>query len=285
MTDEDGDEVARYAYDPYGGLVGMSGDPIATRNPLRYRGYYYDNETQLYYLPARYYNPDTGRFLSVDPAPPSAGDPTSLNGYAYCVGDPVQFADPDGRKAIMDGDDGWHAPLKQGSKLADVGVQGKNDPGVSVYTWVDTGWKVEAQTSEGDADLGLLSLLPKDASLHVKSTGRWVHREGRGDSISVNFFYWDAQGTTNTLINTTVAVYLVGGGRVYADRTGGLGSFNGNGADGYSPFSPGNQYTLRTTVPIERIGMQVYMGNNNSNVADVAPDMTVYSVYPPDNWN
>ena len=110
MTDEDGDEVARYAYDPYGGLVAIRGDPIATRNPLRYRGYYYDNETQLYYLPARYYNPDTARFLSVDPAPPSAGDPTSLNGYAYCVGDPVQFEDPDGRKAIMDGDDGWHAP-------------------------------------------------------------------------------------------------------------------------------------------------------------------------------
>ncbi|MDA3937017.1 MAG: RHS repeat-associated core domain-containing protein [Actinomycetota bacterium] len=91
--------MARYAYDPYGGLVGMSGDPIATRNPLRYRGYYYDNETQLYYLPARYYNPDTARFLSVDPAPPSAGDPTSLNGYAYCVGDPVQFDDPTGAYA------------------------------------------------------------------------------------------------------------------------------------------------------------------------------------------
>ena len=98
MTDEDGDEVARYAYDPYGGLVGMSGDPIATRNPLRYRGYYYDNETQLYYLPARYYNPDTGRFLSVDPAPPTAGDPMTLNGYAYCAGDPVQLVDPDGEE-------------------------------------------------------------------------------------------------------------------------------------------------------------------------------------------
>ena len=56
MTDEDGDEVARYVYDPYGGLARMSGDPIATRNPLRYRGYYYDNETKLYYLPARYYD-------------------------------------------------------------------------------------------------------------------------------------------------------------------------------------------------------------------------------------
>ncbi|MDA3937015.1 MAG: RHS repeat-associated core domain-containing protein [Actinomycetota bacterium] len=100
MTDEDGDEVARYAYDPYGGLVGMSGDEIATRNPLLYRGYYYDNETQLYYLPARYYNPDTARFLSVDPAPLSAGDPTSLNGYAYCVGDPVNASDPTG--AIAD---------------------------------------------------------------------------------------------------------------------------------------------------------------------------------------
>ena len=104
MTDEDGDEVARYTYDPYGGLVAISGETLAKRNPLRYRGYYYDNETQLYYLPARYYNPDTARFLSVDPAPPSAGDPTTLNAYLYCFGDPVQFFDPTGAFGDFSGD-------------------------------------------------------------------------------------------------------------------------------------------------------------------------------------
>ncbi|TDB39969.1 MAG: hypothetical protein D9V44_01305 [Actinobacteria bacterium] len=47
---------------------------IAARNPLRYRSYYLDAETGLYYMPARYYDPATARFLSVDPAAPSAGD-------------------------------------------------------------------------------------------------------------------------------------------------------------------------------------------------------------------
>src|SRR5690606_10883766 len=71
---------------------------LADRNPLRYRSYYLDRETGLYYLPARYYEPETARFLSPDPAPPVAGDPLSLNAYAYCQGDPVNLVDPDGAR-------------------------------------------------------------------------------------------------------------------------------------------------------------------------------------------
>ncbi|MCE5203021.1 MAG: hypothetical protein LLG24_02205, partial [Actinomycetia bacterium] len=44
------------------------------------------------------------RFLSPDPAPPSAGDPLSLNAYAYCQGDPVGASDPSGAVADLDGD-------------------------------------------------------------------------------------------------------------------------------------------------------------------------------------
>lgn len=64
-----------------------------------YRAYYHDTATGHYYLPARYYDPDTMRFLSPDPAPPSAGDPLSLNRYAYCVGGPVDMSDPTGEIA------------------------------------------------------------------------------------------------------------------------------------------------------------------------------------------
>ncbi len=104
ITDENGDEVARYAYDPYGVPTATSGtDPMAARNPLRYRGYYYDTETGMYYLPARYYEPRSARFLSVDPAPPKAGDPTTLNAYSYCFGDPVNRWDPTGADSPKDG--------------------------------------------------------------------------------------------------------------------------------------------------------------------------------------
>ncbi|GAV31915.1 rhs family protein [Coriobacteriaceae bacterium EMTCatB1] len=78
--------------------------PIAARNPLRYRAYYLDTETGLYYLPARYYDPATARFLSPDPAPPSAGDPGSLNAYAYCGDDPVGASDPSGAITLWDDD-------------------------------------------------------------------------------------------------------------------------------------------------------------------------------------
>ena len=62
-----------YTYDPWGKLLSVtdgdgnavSGTHIASVNPLRYRGYYYDTETGFYYLQSRYYDPMTGRFLLV----------------------------------------------------------------------------------------------------------------------------------------------------------------------------------------------------------------------------
>jgi len=98
MTDEDGTVVARYSYDPWGRVTDETaiGDEIASRNPLRYRAYYHDAETGLYYMPARFYDPATYRFLSADPASPSTGDPGSLNAFAYCGDDPIGLDDPSG---------------------------------------------------------------------------------------------------------------------------------------------------------------------------------------------
>lgn len=66
-------------------------------NPFRYRGYYYDTETKLYYLQTRYYDPETGRFLNMDSI--DYADPENLNGlnlYAYCNNNPVMYVDPTG---------------------------------------------------------------------------------------------------------------------------------------------------------------------------------------------
>ena len=71
-------------------------------NPIRYRGYYYDNETGLYYLLTRYYDSEIGRFISPDSA--DYLDPTTINGlnlYAYCGDDPVNNVDPTGHFAII----------------------------------------------------------------------------------------------------------------------------------------------------------------------------------------
>ncbi|MDO8880667.1 MAG: RHS repeat-associated core domain-containing protein [Coriobacteriia bacterium] len=119
LTNPAGTVVARYRYDAFGRVTHADGADAAltARNPLRYRAYHNDAATGLYYLPARYYDPATARFLSPDPAPPSAGDPLSLNAYAYCVGDPVNSWDPTG--AVTDGEAGaWDHSLSQSLRPA-----------------------------------------------------------------------------------------------------------------------------------------------------------------------
>ena len=91
--------ILLYEYDAWGNCTITSGadDPIVVANPFRYRGYYYDTETGLYYCNTRYYDPQTGRFISADSA--NYLDPSSMNGmnlYAYCINNPVMYSDPTG---------------------------------------------------------------------------------------------------------------------------------------------------------------------------------------------
>ena len=70
---------------------------VATLNPFRYRSYYFDEETGLYYLQSRYYDPELGRFISADSI--EYLDPETLGGlnlYAYCGNNPVMGIDPNG---------------------------------------------------------------------------------------------------------------------------------------------------------------------------------------------
>ncbi len=63
----DGSIVGTYEYDAWGKIINLSSlTTIAGVNPFRYRGYYYDNESGLYYINSRYYNPEWGRFLNAD---------------------------------------------------------------------------------------------------------------------------------------------------------------------------------------------------------------------------
>ena len=71
---------------------------IANINPIRYRSYYYDKETNLYYLNTRYYDPDTMRFISLDDI--SYLDYETLGGlnlFTYCNNNPIMYVDPDGK--------------------------------------------------------------------------------------------------------------------------------------------------------------------------------------------
>ena len=92
--------VVTYTYDAWGKLVELkdnTANSVGTQNPFRYRGYYYDTETSLYYLQSRYYDPDTGRFISSDGYISGASGTTKgYNLFVYCDNDPVNKSDDNG---------------------------------------------------------------------------------------------------------------------------------------------------------------------------------------------
>ena len=95
------ESVATYEYDAWGNIVSSSGR-LAEINPLRYRGYYYDNETGFYYLQSRYYDPANRRFISADTySSTDPGDAIGCNMFAYCGNNPVMRND-------YSGDAWWH---------------------------------------------------------------------------------------------------------------------------------------------------------------------------------
>ena len=103
IMDGNGTSVASYSYDPWGKVLSVSENSAVAGQPLRYASYVYDTETQLYYLQARYYDPDTARFISRDPDGGDQDNPLSQNLYAYANDDPVNNVDPDGQWAFLIG--------------------------------------------------------------------------------------------------------------------------------------------------------------------------------------
>ena len=102
VYNEGGTKLVSYTYDDWGKIEisehNLSGTNFnATYNPFRYRGYYYDSELGFYYLNSRYYDPETGRFISIDSLISGAyGSVLGKNLFAYCFNNPITFVDPNG---------------------------------------------------------------------------------------------------------------------------------------------------------------------------------------------
>ncbi|MBP3560402.1 MAG: RHS repeat-associated core domain-containing protein, partial [Clostridia bacterium] len=101
IADSSGTVVTRYTYDSWGKLISVTGNALlGTLNPIRYRSYYYDNESGMYYLQSRYYNPEIGRFICADEVDVVSVSPDSANYdknlFAYCDNNPVVRADSSG---------------------------------------------------------------------------------------------------------------------------------------------------------------------------------------------
>ena len=100
LLDDNGNIIAKYLYNAWGitrvldnnGNVITDQTHIGQINPFRYRSYFYDKETGLYYLNARYYSPGLCRFISPDiPKYLDPSTPNGLNLYTYCNNNPIMY--------------------------------------------------------------------------------------------------------------------------------------------------------------------------------------------------
>ena len=141
-----------YTYDAWGNVTAYTstgGTPASTsliyRNPLRYRGYIYDNETGFYYLQSRYYDPANHRFINADSLASTGQGFTGTNMFAYCSNNPVVASDPSGEKSF------WGAVA--GIVIAGVGIAGcltgSVPPGFSAALIVSGGLIAYAAVTDG----------------------------------------------------------------------------------------------------------------------------------------
>ncbi len=105
IYDGTGAVVANYNYDAWGGVISVTDSTgtaitdsthIANVNPIRYRGYYFDSETGLYYLKSRYYDPAVKRFINTDGYVSTGQGVLGNNMFAYCGNNPICRSDNSG---------------------------------------------------------------------------------------------------------------------------------------------------------------------------------------------
>lgn len=126
--------VTKYQYDSWGNILRIvdSNDNdiindeshIGNINPFRYRSYYYDKETKLYYLNNRYYSPKWHRFINADSKIGSNDSLTAYNLYLYVGNNPIMNIDPSGLNWFKKK---WDELYNFGRKISQTGRKIYND--------------------------------------------------------------------------------------------------------------------------------------------------------------
>ena len=102
IANSNGTILVEYSYDAWGDVISITGIEATTLgaiNPIRYRGYYFDTDTEFYYLNSRYYDPEIRRFINADIYISTGDGFIGCNMYAYCLNNPVMYADYTGESA------------------------------------------------------------------------------------------------------------------------------------------------------------------------------------------
>ena len=172
LRDDGGNVSVQYTYDIWGMLISTtnaSGETltsgIAVQMPFRYRGYYYDAETGLYYLQSRFYDPETGRFLNADDVGYIGLDDKniSFNLFAYCNNDPVNNLDFDGYAQKVSLGNGWYYRIDQANSNTKTQRH--------IHVW--NGKKEYSQNDDGSPHHGSSGRPPKSIRKQLKEKGVW----------------------------------------------------------------------------------------------------------------
>ena len=152
ILDTNGNTVVKYTYDAWGNHKVLNPDNtentdstfIGNINPIRYRSYYYDVETGLYYLQTRYYDPQTGRFISMDSI--DYLDLETIGGanlFAYCGDNPVTRIDAYGCDWWNPFSWDWSGMFKSvGNACSAAGQWVNNNIFKSIGTFFENNWDI-----------------------------------------------------------------------------------------------------------------------------------------------
>ena len=195
IIDDTGALVVQYRYDAWGKPVSTTGSLASTigkRNPFRYRGYYWDEETGLYYVGSRYYDPEIRRFISADDVTILNDEDRSLEHSAlfpYCFNNPINYTDEGGawpswatKLAI-----GVGAIVVGAAVMAVTAATGGLGAGIAVAT-LKAGVAFGIKTAVSAGVVGAVSGAGIGAVSHRISTGSWSGLGKAAISGAVNGF-------------------------------------------------------------------------------------------------
>ena len=221
ILDASSNVIASYYYDAFGVHLSSTG---AASNPYRYSGYIFDEETGLYYLKARYYDPETARFLSEDTYLGQAGDPLSLNLYAYVKYNPLKYYDPTGHY------------------VSETDRANLSPDQIALLEKLTKGW--EAAYARGDAD-GMK--IANDAANAVRNSAGY---SGGNNGLT---YYVETNNTVKTVVlekqssltnNGTVNnVYVNSDATATVTNNGSIGTFTNNGTATVNNYGTINEAT------------------------------------------
>ena len=203
--------TAQYEYDAWGKVISITDgngneitdtNNIGLLNPFRYRGYYYDSETGLYYLMSRYYDPVTRRFINADGYFQSGGSILDGNMSAYCRNNPITFIDPYGETVYTFGVSGFISAIAGFSGSIYYACDDKGNSGI-YFSYID--YDKSMGVGELSASVGITGSILWDVDTIDNLNNNSISvgfSNGTGYSRGIDFIFFEGEDALGGISGT-----------------------------------------------------------------------------------